>query len=76
MPYKMDWNNHNGLLTQLVSVNPSSVWNDFRTLLAFHSKQAPRRGQYYQTFLIPAISEWESANTSWGEFEKAITDSQ
>ena len=76
LPYKRDWDNNNGLLIQLIGEDPSALWNDFRTLLQFHTKQAPRRGEFLQTFFIPSISEWASANTSWGSFEKIVTDSQ
>jgi hypothetical protein len=72
---KQDWQVKQGRLNYLLSGNPEVMWNDFKKRMSAHLKTAPRRGDYYQTFLIPSIAEWNSASTSWGRFEKEINES-
>lgn len=72
---KQDWQIKQARLNYLLSGNPEVMWNDFKKRMSAHFKTAPRRGDYYQTFLIPSVAEWNSANTSWGRFEKEINES-
>lgn len=73
--YRKDWQNKQSRLVYLLSGNPAVMWNDFKLRMSAHFKTAPRRGDYYQTFLIPSVSEWNSGTTSWGKFEKQIDES-
>lgn len=59
----------------LQSGDPSALWLEYRNRLAFHSKLSPQRGPYLQNFLIPSVSQWNSAGTSWATFEKTINES-
>jgi hypothetical protein len=72
---KQDWQIKQARLNYLLSGNPEVMWNDFKKRMSAHLKTAPRRGDYYQTFLIPSVAEWNSASTSWGRFEKEINES-
>lgn len=72
---KQDWETKQGRLNYLLSGNPEVMWNEFKKRLNAHLKTAPRRGDYYQTFLVPPIAQWNSANTSWANFEKQIDES-
>jgi hypothetical protein len=59
----------------LSSGDPALLWTEFQNLLTFHSKVAPHRGPYKQTFLVPSVSEWNSPGTSWARFTKTINES-
>lgn len=69
---RQDWDIKQGRLNYLLSGNPEVMWNEFKKRMNAHFKTAPRRGDYYQTFLVPSIAQWDSANTSWAKFEKQI----
>ena len=72
---KQDWQIKQARLNYILSGNPEVMWNDFKKRMSSHLKTAPRRGDYYQTFLIPSVAEWNSPSTSWGRFEKEINES-
>lgn len=72
---KQDWQIKQARLNYLLSGNPEVMWNDFKKRMSSHLRTAPRRGDFYQTFLIPSVAEWNSPNTSWGRFEKEINES-
>lgn len=55
--------------------DPTSLWSQFRSSFTFNTKNAPNRGRYLQTFLVPRISEWNSPGTSWATYEKTIRES-
>lgn len=59
----------------LQSGDPSSLFDSFSSLLESQKREAPSRGEYLQTFLVPPVSEWNSASTSWGTFEKTFSES-
>jgi hypothetical protein len=59
----------------LQSGDPATMWSNFQTLLQFHSKHAPHRGDYVQNFLLPPVAQWNSPGTSWAQFEKTINES-
>ena len=60
-------------LTYLTSPDPTTFWQSLRDRLTVQQQTAPQRGNYYQTFLIPAISSWQ--NASWGSFEETVSES-
>jgi hypothetical protein len=56
----------------LSSGDPQTMWNGFKNNLQSFNKQSPHRGPYVQTFLIPPVSQWNSAG--WAQFEKTINE--
>lgn len=61
-------------LIYLTSDDPTSFWQELRDRLDAQHQQAPQRGPYYQTFLIPSIASWLNPATSWGSFARTITE--
>jgi|GEM_PF-2022068 len=61
-----------GRLVYLTEEDPSSYWGKLQQRLDTQKQQAPRKGEYYQTFLVPSISSWSSA--SWATFERNISE--
>ncbi len=59
-------------LIYLTSDDPTSFWQTLRDRLAAQKQQAPLRGEYYQTFLIPSIASW--ADAGWGSFQQTISE--
>jgi len=68
------YENKVGRLIQITAGNPDRLWNDFRTLLASNRKSAPKRGGFYQTFFVPSVKTWNSPETSWGYYQKHVSE--
>lgn len=58
---------------QIQTGNPSRRWVELNATMLEHRRNSPR-GFYYQTFLLPPISTWSSAN--WATFTKTITETE
>lgn len=72
---RQEWERKQARSNYILSGDPSVRFNDLASEVNFHRKQAPNRGEYLQTFLIPSVSEWNSPTTSWGTYEKTISES-
>ena len=59
-------------LIYLTSEDPATFWQTLRDRLAAQKQQAPLRGEYYQTFLVPSIASW--ADAGWASFEQTISE--
>jgi len=59
-------------LIYLTSDDPTSFWQTLRDRLAAQKQQAPIRGEYYQTFLVPSVASW--ADLGWASFQQTISE--
>jgi hypothetical protein len=55
--------------------DPATIFNNLSNAYANQSQTAPNQTVYQQTFLSPPVSQWNSANTSWGNYQKTINES-
>jgi hypothetical protein len=74
-PIKGQWDRKTSRLLYLVRPDPTTLWNEYATNLQGHTKSAPARQAYLETFFVPPVAQWNSASTSWGTFEKTISES-
>ena len=74
--YKDEYENKSARFAYLSRGGPDVLLNKLRQRLAFQTKHAPTKGEYFQTFLTPPIAEWNSPFTSWGAFEHRFRGSE
>jgi hypothetical protein len=73
-PIKGVWDRKTGRLLDLVKPDPSVLWTEYRARLQGHTKIAPNKGEYLETFFYPPVAQWNSASTSWGTYQKTISE--
>ena len=73
--HKQTHENKIGRYIYLTDEDPAGLWGRLQTQMQAQLQQSPDMGPYYQTFLHPAISSWNSSSTSWTRYEKTISES-
>lgn len=77
-----DWNifgrkqlfeNKYGRYAYLSGEDPTGFWARVSQDFASHKRVAPKGSTYYQTFLVPSVSSWNTAG--WASFERRISES-
>lgn len=62
-----------GRLVYLTAEDPTTLWGKLQLRMEADNQQAPKMGQYYSTFLVPPLSQWDTAG--WAQYENTISES-
>jgi len=57
---------------QIMRISPAEYFNNLRDVLDENERTDPDGNSYFQTFLSPSISSWNS--TKWNQFERQVSE--